>query len=30
MNVIAYGVSVFIMLIGALFALQGLSLMPKR
>jgi hypothetical protein len=30
MNVIAYGISVFIMLIGALFALQGLSLMPSR
>ena len=30
MKAIAYGISVLIMVSGALFALQGLSLIPKR
>ena len=30
MNVIAYGISVVVMLIGAIVALQGLRLLPKR
>ena len=30
MKAIAYGISVLIMVSGALFALQGLSLMPSR